>query len=141
MFRSWLLRIVTNACYDELRRRKRRVEVSLDGLVQEEDGNPDEVIHLPDEDGIDNPETRSERAALAQAIQGCLDRLPMEFRVAAVLVDVQGFDYEEAAQILDLPVGTIKSRLARARARLRLCLQEHRELLPAAYRLEDEVLT
>jgi RNA polymerase sigma-70 factor (ECF subfamily) len=65
----------------------------------------------------------------------------MEFRVVAVLVDVQGYNYEESARILDLPVGTIKSRLARARARLRICLREHRELLPSAYRLEDEVLT
>jgi len=139
-FRSWLLRIVTNACYDELRRRKRRAEVSLEGMTEEE-GGAEEVLHLPHGNDADNPETRSERAALAHVIQDCLDRLPMGFRVVAVLVDVQGFDYEESARILEMPVGTIKSRLARARARLRMCLQQHQELLPAAYRLKDEVLT
>jgi len=51
---------------------------------------------------------------------------------------VQGHDYREASRVLGTPLGTVKSRLARARLRMRDCLQAHRELLPAAFRLEDE---
>ena len=53
-------------------------------------------------------------------------------------VDIQGYDYREAATVIGKPLGTVKSRLARARARLRDCLQQYRELLPTAFRLEDE---
>ncbi|MCX6071067.1 MAG: RNA polymerase subunit sigma-24, partial [Chloroflexi bacterium] len=75
------------------------------------------------------------------AIQDCLDRLPDEFRIVAVLADVQGCDYEEVSSAIGKPLGTVKSRLARARARLRDCLQRHGELLPAAFRLKGEAST
>jgi RNA polymerase sigma-70 factor (ECF subfamily) len=55
-----------------------------------------------------------------------------------VLADIQGLDYSEVAVAVHKPLGTIKSRLARARSRLRACLQSYRELLPAAFRLEEE---
>jgi len=136
-FRNWLLRIVTNACYDELRRRKRRPAASLEAMLDSE--------IEPEDDGAASytsapvrPETAMERAELSKAIQDCLNRLPDEFRVVAVLADVQGFDYAEISAAAGMPLGTVKSRLARARLRLRDCLQRFRELLPAAYRLEDE---
>jgi len=136
-FRSWMLRIVTNACYDELRRRKRRPAGSLEALFDElgvpEPENPGDLIHKPED-----PEKATERAELSHAIQDCLNRLPDDFRVVAVLADVQGYEYREVAQVIGKPLGTVKSRLARARARLRECLQRHRELLPATFRLEDE---
>ncbi|MEJ2549797.1 MAG: sigma-70 family RNA polymerase sigma factor [Anaerolineales bacterium] len=136
-FRSWMMRIVTNACYDELRRRKRRPAGSLEKLFDEvgvpEPDDPGDLIHKPED-----PETATERAELSNAIQDCLNRLPDDFRVVAVLADVQGYEYGEVAQVIGKPLGTVKSRLARARARLRECLQRHRELLPATYRLEDE---
>jgi RNA polymerase sigma factor (sigma-70 family) len=136
-FRSWMMRIVTNACYDELRRRKRRPAGSLEKLFDEvgvpEPDDPGDLIHKPED-----PETATERAELSNAIQDCLNRLPDDFRVVAVLADVQGYEYGEVAQVIGKPLGTVKSRLARARARLRECLQRHRELLPASYRLEDE---
>jgi RNA polymerase sigma-70 factor (ECF subfamily) len=72
------------------------------------------------------------------AIQDCLDRLPDEFRIVAVLADVQGYNYDEVSSVIGKPLGTVKSRLARARARLRDCLQRHGELLPAAFRLHGE---
>ena len=75
---------------------------------------------------------------LNQAIQHCLQDLPEEFRIVVLLVDVQGLDYAEAAQAVRKPVGTIKSRLARARQRLRDCLQGSWELLPSAYRHLNE---
>ena len=78
------------------------------------------------------------RAELGQAIQNCLDNLPVDFRVVAVLVDVQGMDYQEAAEVIGKPLGTIKSRLARARRRMRDCLQGFWELLPMAMRLESK---
>lgn len=137
-FRAWLLRIVTNACYDELRRRKRRPTTSLEDLAPEtEDGEPEVEAWLATR--ADGPERLSERAELVGAIQDCLDRLPDEFRIVAVLADVQGCGYDEVAQAIGKPLGTVKSRLARARARLRDCLQRHRELLPAAFRLQGEV--
>ena len=86
-----------------------------------------------------SPEESAERAEMERAIQHCLEGLPEEFRAVAILVDVQGMDYEEVSQTIGKPLGTIKSRLARARLRLRHCLQGLGELLPAAYRLDSEV--
>ncbi|MCX6072315.1 MAG: sigma-70 family RNA polymerase sigma factor, partial [Chloroflexi bacterium] len=114
-FRAWLLRIVTNACYDELRRRKRRPTTSLEDLTAEpEDGAPQFEEWLASQ--ADGPERLSERSELVHAIQDCLDRLPDEFRIVAVLADVQGCDYEEVSSAIGKPLGTVKSRLARARA-------------------------
>ncbi len=136
-FRAWLLRIATNACYDELRRRRRRPSASLEALGEDSDGqgtDAAEILAVADE----GPEGAAERAELNRAIQDCLSRLPEEFRLVAVLADVQGYDYQEVSAAVGKPLGTIKSRLARARARLRECLQRHGELLPAAFRLEVE---
>jgi RNA polymerase sigma factor (sigma-70 family) len=138
-FVGWLLRIVTNACYDELRRRKRRPAISLE-MLEEADAGPDPVEDAPGSltSVQERPEAAVERTELARAIQDCLDHLPLEFRTVAILADVQGYDYREIAEVVSTPVGTVKSRLARARLRLRDCLQRFRELLPAAFRLEDE---
>lgn len=132
-FKSWLLRIVTNACYDELRRRKRRPASSLDGL--------ENVAPQPDLDlnpAPESPEQHAQRRELYQAIQDCLNALPDDQRVIAVLVDVEEYAYQEIVSITGLPLGTVKSRLSRARARLRDCLRGVRELLPSEYRLMDE---
>ncbi|MDW8327737.1 MAG: sigma-70 family RNA polymerase sigma factor [Anaerolineales bacterium] len=137
-FRGWLLRIVTNACYDELRRRKRRPSVSLEDMLTTPDGAESEseaVLASSDE----LPEERVQRRELAAYIQDCLDRLPEEMRMVVVLCDVQGLDYAEIAAVRNIALGTVKSRLSRARARLRDCLQDKRELLPTLYRLGDEV--
>jgi RNA polymerase sigma-70 factor (ECF subfamily) len=134
-FKAWLLRIVTNACYDELRRRKRRPTTPLEPVNEDED-----EVESPRwmTDPGDTPEERVERLELERVVQGCLDGLPDEFRAVAILVDVQGFDYIEAAQAIGKPVGTVKSRLSRARLRLRECLQGLWELLPAKFRLVEE---
>jgi RNA polymerase sigma-70 factor (ECF subfamily) len=136
-FKGWLLRIVTNACYDELRRRKRRPAASLDALMVVPEGpDADAEASLVSKD--DSPENHAERRELAEAIQHCLNNLPPDMRVVTVLCDVQGLDYAEIAATTGIALGTVKSRLSRARARLRECLQGVRELLPAIYRLEDE---
>jgi RNA polymerase sigma-70 factor (ECF subfamily) len=134
-FKAWLLRIVTNACYDELRRRKRRPTSPLEPVNQE-----DEEIESPSwiADQAGSPEQEVERAELRQAVEHCLGELPAEFRAVVILVDIQGLDYAETAQAVGTPVGTVKSRLARARLRLQDCLRGFWELLPAAFRLENE---
>jgi RNA polymerase sigma factor (sigma-70 family) len=130
-FRAWLLRIVTNACYDELRRRQRRPTTSLEPM---DDGGDE--IESPQwlADPGETPEDSLERAELSSAIQQCLNDLSSDFRSVVVLVDVQGLDYAEAAQAIGKPVGTVKSRLARARTRLRDCLRGFGELLPVGFR-------
>ena len=130
-FRAWLLRIVTNACYDELRRRKRKPTTSLEPL--DDSGNEIESPHWIADPG-ELPEDNIVRAELGMAIQNCLDKLPVDFRVVVVLVDVQGMDYLEAADVIGKPLGTVKSRLARARSRMRDCLQGFWELLPMSMR-------
>jgi RNA polymerase sigma-70 factor (ECF subfamily) len=131
-FRAWLLRIVTNLCYDELRRRKRRPASSLDALYTE-DASPDDALHSESE----NPESYAQRMELRQAIEECLRQLSDDYRVVAVLSDVQGLGYGEIAESADIALGTVKSRLSRARAQLRECLQGSGELLPASYRLDS----
>jgi len=134
-FRAWLLRTVTNACYDELRRKQRHPSTPLE--PETEDGDEMETPRwLADPDG--SPEELLDKAEIEHAIQHCLDNLPTDFRAVVVLADIQGLDYSEVASALKKPVGTIKSRLARARLRLRECLHSFGELLPSAFRLEEE---
>lgn len=136
-FRAWLFRILRNACYDEFRRRKRRPTTSLDSLTPISDGPEPETTDLL-RSHLEDPEQASVRSEQTRAIEECIQELPQEYRMAAILVDVQGCNYKEASQVLDKPLGTIKSRVSRARARLRDCLRRHRELFGASFRLEDE---
>lgn len=128
-FKSWLMRIVTNACYDELRRRKRRPQSSLDELTEENESSP-----LLVSDTVPNPEAHQASRELVRAIEICLKALPDDQRTAAVLRDIEGYDYREIASIMASSIGTVKSRISRARAKLRECLQGFKELLPAEYR-------
>ena len=134
-FKAWIMRTVTNACYDELRRQKRRPTTPLE--PETSDG---EEIDSPKwlADPSMTPAQKSEADELEHAIQHCLDALPTNFRTAVVLADIQGMDYNEVAAAVRVPLGTIKSRLARARLRLRECLRGFEELLPASFRLEGE---
>ncbi len=135
-FKSWLLRIVSNACYDEFRRRKRQPIAPL--FPEDKNGNElDSVSWL--EGNEEKPEDYVLRSELSDAIQTCLDRLEFEFRTIVVLVDLQGMDYASAAKVIDRPLGTVKSRLARARRNLKDCLQNFRELLPVEFRQVGEV--
>lgn len=128
-FKSWLLRIVTNACYDELRWRKRRPQSSLDAITEE--------IESPSFMADDNagPEERQQQVELIDAVERCLEELPDEQRIAAVLCDVEGREYKEIADIMSTSLGTVKSRISRARSKLRDCLRDFGELIPADYRL------
>src|SRR5574341_520891 len=126
-FRAWLLRIVTNTCYDEMRRRKRRPQASLEALHVEDEA-PDAHLVSTNE----SPENYTQRRELQSAIMNCLQSLPDDQRSIAVLSDIEGLSYEEIAESVGVALGTVKSRLSRSRARLRDCLQGFGELLPAA---------
>jgi RNA polymerase sigma-70 factor (ECF subfamily) len=128
-FKAWLLRIVTNACYDHLRARQRRPTTSLDDLQVD----PDHSVMLLDQ--AESPEEYAQRQDLGRAIQAGLDELPADQRTTLILSDIQGLSYEEIAQATSVSLGTVKSRLSRGRARLRDYLQHKEELLPSRYRL------
>lgn len=113
-FRSWLLRIVTNTCYDHLRRAKRKRALSLDEMIE---GNDDESW-LPHSDD-DGPEALYLASEAMSEILAAIDGLPFWHRNVLLMVDVQGMDYAEAAQYEGVPLGTVKSRLSRGRAALR----------------------
>ena len=120
-FRSWLLRIVVNGCYDELRRRKRRPSASLDEYSYDGDRLLVEAGTSFSHES-EKPEQEVERSEVRAAIEKCLEELPPEFKVVALLVDVQGYDYREAAQMIGKPVGTVKSRMSLAEKQLRQSL-------------------
>lgn len=130
-FRSWLLRIVTNQCYDHLRAKKRRGTTSLDR-------DPDVDWQEWTEDDGELPEAYAERQDLGRVLQRGLASLPDEQRAVIVLADIQGMQYEEIASTLDISLGTVKSRLNRGRHKLRDFMQANAELLPARYRLHSE---
>ncbi|MBN1658817.1 MAG: sigma-70 family RNA polymerase sigma factor [Anaerolineae bacterium] len=134
-FKSWLLRIVTNACYDQLRYKQRRPTSSLDDLPVE----ADHTYYLEDESEL--PDEYVERRELNRLLQAGIADLPLEQATILVLSDVQGMSYNEIADSLDLSLGTVKSRLSRARAKLRDFLTEKGELLPARYRLRVDEAT
>ena len=127
-FKSWLMRIVVNSCYDLLRVQKRRNTDSLDALVEEQEH--DGALF----DNSESPHDHAERMELNQLIEVGIQSLPAEQRLVLVLCDVHGHAYEEIAEMTDLPMGTVKSRINRARAKLRDYLLQRSELLPSSFR-------
>lgn len=123
-FRGWLSRIATNLFYDELRKRKRvREPLSLDAPRAVEDGEMDWEIASDDPGPEENLTTREFYDQLRDAIAD----LPEVFRVTIVLREIEGMAYEEIAEITGVSLGTVKSRIARARQRLQLQLQTYLE--------------
>lgn len=106
---AWLSRIASNAFLDEVRRRRRRPAEQYGELVTEFAGN-------------DDVESVITTGLLSDEMQAALSRLPEEFRVAVVLCDVVGLTYEEIAEQLAVPVGTVRSRIHRGRMALRRAL-------------------
>ncbi len=131
-FRSWLARVTVNASYDEMRRWRRQASMSFEPVNSE----GDEIESLPwMMDHSAGPEERFDSVELRDALQHCVKALNSEYRLVVVLVDVEGMSYEEVARVANIPVGTVKSRLARARMQLRKSLQSYRGLLPTAYQM------
>jgi RNA polymerase sigma-70 factor (ECF subfamily) len=109
-FTTWIHRVAVNACYDELRRQRRRPMLHV--------APPDEdASHRIPEPGPPAPD-HAEDVAGTLDMAAALARVPEDFRVALVLADVQDLPYEEIARILDVPVGTVKSRVHRGRVAL-----------------------
>ena len=123
---GWLLRIASNASKDLIRSRRRRREDSLDNLLL----NPSFQVQERGE----TPEQHAIRGELRTELQRAILSIPEDQRTALVMVDVQGLSYDETAEAVGVSLGTIKSRLSRARARVRDSLMERRELLPDQFR-------
>lgn len=126
-FKSWLLRIVSNTCYDQLRYNKRRPTEAL----EDDNFDSDYAPHLIDH--AERPEEGLLRQELGDMLQQAISQLSPDQRLVLILSDVEGFSYQEIAQTTDLALGTVKSRLNRARRRLRDILLKQ-ELLPQQYR-------
>ena len=134
--RAWIMRIVANTCRDMLRARRARPTVPLDPVPSGLD-DPDPMLSAVDlPSGEESPEDYAERKELHRVIESGLNTLSEEQRLAVLLVDVQGLDYEEAAAAMGCSLGTVKSRLSRGRGRLRDYLRTTGELLPSVFRQE-----
>ncbi|NLG73792.1 MAG: sigma-70 family RNA polymerase sigma factor [Chloroflexi bacterium] len=128
-FRVWLLRIATNVCYDEMRRWKRMEWLPL-SVKGEDSEDMDEPSWLVDTQPL--PEESCEQNELRKMLQRQVAALPVKYRTVIELVDMLELDYAEAAQVLNVPIGTIKSRLARAHMQLRGQLNGAPAVMPAA---------
>ncbi len=106
-FTTWLHRVTVNACYDSLRRKKRRPLLRV--VTDDDEDRPEPSLPAPD---------HADRVILSVDVARALDQVAEEFRVALVMADVQDLPYEEIARVLDVPVGTVKSRVFRGRAAL-----------------------
>jgi len=122
-FEGWLHRITTNLFLDQARRRRR---LRFDALTEEI------TARLPDRGA--GPERAFEAGRFDVDVQAALDRLSPDFRAVVVLADVEGLTYEEVSEVLGLKMGTVRSRLSRARAQLRRHL-EHRAPQPRGQRV------
>lgn len=118
-FKSWLLRIATNRALDVLRYEGRRPASSLDAALDAEESNWE-----PAQTEDDHPVQLAEQAALRRHLEAALGELPDDQRLAVILFDIEGYSYEEIAEIAGVAVGTVKSRLHRGRSRLRDILNE-----------------
>jgi RNA polymerase sigma-70 factor, ECF subfamily len=134
-FKSWLTRIATNRCYDIIRSERRRPASSLD--AQPVESEPSWSVEPESE----SPDSYAARSQLGEYLERALGQLPGDQRIAIVLYDINGYSYEEIAEIVDGSLGTVKSRISRGRARLREILRaddESRELFDAVWRHFDD---
>lgn len=122
--KSWLLRIASNACIDELRRRQRQRQVSIDRRPDGEEPGP--ILDPPDRGP--GPETLAMRRELKEALERELLQLPAEQRLAVILCDLEGLAYDEVAATMGTSIGTVKSRISRGRARLKEAILAQPEL-------------
>lgn len=123
-FRGWIFRILTNVWISECRARRSRPEP--EPLPDEDDGfSLFNQLHRPFLLWWGNPEQDFLNGVLREDLERAVDALPEEYRAAVILADVHGFSYKEMSEALDIPVGTVRSRLARGRSRLQRALWEH----------------
>jgi len=127
-FDAWIQRILTNTFVSDWRHRRASPEVAMEPEPEDDEGEPFslfEKLHQPFLLWWTTPEEEVISKLLREDMERALDALPDAFRIAIVLVDVQGYSYGEAAKLLQIPIGTVRSRLARARAQLQRALWQH----------------
>jgi RNA polymerase sigma-70 factor (ECF subfamily) len=115
--KAWLMRILVNKCYDDIRRVPHTASISLNESLTDDDEN--ESLYRRFQNHVPSVEECVEACEINEYIQECLGKLPIDYRVILALVDIEEMSYGEAATILRIPIGTVKSRLARARLYLR----------------------
>lgn len=114
---TWIYRIAKNVCNDFLRKRKERA-LSLD----------DEELQINPGDSSYSPEKTAEKKEVQKAIKNAMDKLDENSRLVLVMCEYEDMSYDKIAKVLCLPVGTVKSRISRAREKLKNILSENREL-------------
>lgn len=127
-FQAWIQRILNNTFVSEWRHRRASPEVLVEAPCEDGAGEPFslfEKLHQPFLLWWSDPEESLIAGLLREDLDRALDALPDAYRVAVVLVDVQGYSYPEAAEVLGVPVGTVRSRLSRARSQLQRALWRH----------------
>ncbi len=124
-FKAWLKQIVTNLYYDELRKMPRFQIVSIDEPLTAEDGSAKPVREIAD--SSEQPESKMLSLELSDVLEKAVSSIPEQFRTAAMLRDVDGLSYEEIATLTDTELGTVKSRIARARIKIQKCLFSYLE--------------
>jgi len=123
-FKYWLNRIITNLFYDELRKTPRQLKtISLDEPVYENEEDQSPARDIPD--ASDMPDKQALNSELDRKIQQAIQNLPEQFRTIIVLREIQGLSYEEIASLTETNIGTVKSRLARARLKLQEVLEPY----------------
>jgi RNA polymerase sigma-70 factor (ECF subfamily) len=116
-FRSWLSQIVTNLFYDELRKRPRQLPtISMDEPIDSEEGSDATTRDIKDKAA--GPDELCQRKEMTEVVRQAMTRLPEQFRTAIILREFEGLSYEEIALITNTEIGTVKSRIARARAKI-----------------------
>lgn len=120
-FSTWVYRITANVCNDLLRNRQKHSAISLD----KEDEN---AVRADIPDGAATPHELAEQSELQKAVRAAVASLPEDYRVVLTLYEFENLSYEQIADILECPLGTVKSRISRAKKALRKNLEEKREL-------------
>jgi RNA polymerase sigma-70 factor (ECF subfamily) len=118
-FRAWLFKVTKNVCLDQIRSTSRHPQISLVQMDPEGETPPPQWLKDPRE----TPEQSAERVEDQNRITGEIRRLAPIYRSVLILIDVNELDYAEASSVLRIPIGTVKSRLTRARCQLRSALQ------------------
>lgn len=124
LFKSWLGQIITNLFYDELRKKQRYPEaISIDSYWLNDENNDDSILHICD--NTLKPDEKTIGKELTDIIREMICKLPEHFRIVIILRELQGLSYEEIAKITQTNVGTVKSRISRARNKLQECLKPY----------------
>jgi RNA polymerase sigma-70 factor (ECF subfamily) len=115
---TWLYKIATNLALNEIRDRKRRPKLSLDAPVAFDESGGRELGAEVADVRVETPAALAEARDLRERVRRAVDELPELFRSVILLCDLEGLSYQEAAEVLDVPIGTVRSRLFRARERV-----------------------